>query len=278
MHFPLIAGSALSLSLLKLPDLSLETAFVCGALISSKIMLLSTSVGTISVGLAGVSSLLAGSAVGLCSSLLTTQLAIAHLLSAILTFGIFQAGYHLSGTYVSLAHVSRFAQFIPLFQAHADLALLMIIFSACSALVFFFYQTELAYAMAFYGMNPRMLKFYRINQNFVIITGLIIANALAGFSGFLVAQTTGFADSAMGYGKILICITSILLGKLIYQKNHFSFFVPLAGSAAYFALQQFLIQIGINLNYFSAVQATIIIILLAFRSSRLKQNTDFLGV
>ena len=49
-----------------------------------------------------------------------------------------------------------------------------------------------------------------------------ISNGLAGFSGALAAQSNNFVDIEMGARLVLLCITAIILGKLIIpQENIF---------------------------------------------------------
>ncbi len=90
LHFPLILGAYISISLLKVPDLSLESAYVCGAIMGAQTLIhlqgLPLELQIIGVILA---SIYGGALVGLTSSLITQKAGLPHLLSSIITFGIF---------------------------------------------------------------------------------------------------------------------------------------------------------------------------------------------
>jgi ABC-type uncharacterized transport system permease subunit len=82
----------------------------------------------------------------------------------------------------------------------------------------------------------------------------------------------------MGFGKLLLCVTSLILGKIIPTKN-VSVAIPISGIFTYFTLQQLLLKVGLDLRYFTMIQAFVIVIILVLH--RRNQNhlyTDHLGV
>ncbi len=116
---------------------------------------------------------------------------------------------------------------------------------------------------------------------FVFISGVMLSNSLAGLSGYMFAQSNNFVEINMGAGKALLCITALILGKVIFRtKKAFSVFVPIVGTFAYFLLQQLLLKIGFNLKYFTAFQAVIVLIILihTYRSKATYAYIDNLGV
>jgi len=87
-----------------------------------------------------------------------------------------------------------------------------------------------------------------------------MSNALAGLSGYLVGQTSGFVDLQSGSGLALLCVTTLMLGKIFVTKNSYnSVLQPCLGLVFYNILQQVLLKIGFNLKYFMVVQAMSII-------------------
>ena len=85
------------------------------------------------------------------------------------------------------------------------------------------FRTQIGYSYAVYGNNPQFFRNYGISTSFVFITGIMIANALAGLSGYLFAQSNSFIELNMGLGKALLCITALILGKsLVRTKKPFS--------------------------------------------------------
>src|SRR5579871_1449054 len=90
MHFPLILGAYITVSLMKLPDLSIESAYVFGAICAAKMVPLCAHLPLpFAIAIIMGTSMVAGACVGLFSSLLTHKARIPHLLSSIITIGIF---------------------------------------------------------------------------------------------------------------------------------------------------------------------------------------------
>ena len=94
LYFPLIFGAYLSISLIKVPDLSIESAYVFGAITASRLLPLLDGVSPlIALPAVLVTSMLGGMVVGSVSSLLTKVARIPHLLSSILTGGAFTIAF-----------------------------------------------------------------------------------------------------------------------------------------------------------------------------------------
>lgn len=283
LHFPLILGAYISLSLMKVPDLSLETAYVFGAILGARAVQYS---GTMPISLtlliALVASIIGGMLVGLVSSSMTQKAGIPHLLSAILTFGIFHGinQFVLGSSYLSLNIYSNPLSIFALFTRYPELPILALIFCVFALAGTWFLFTQLGYSFAIYGNNNQFFKHYDISTTFVFMSGIIIANALAGVSGYLFAQSNGFLEINMGLGKILLCITAIILGKmLLYWHHSFSVLAPLGGTFIYFALQQLLLKAGLDLKYFILLQAIIILaILVLFYKRQATAPIDHLGI
>jgi len=279
MHFPLILGAYISVSLMKLPDLSIESAYVFGAFLATKMVpSLSALPSALILIIVSCASLLGGACVGAVSGLLTQKARIPHLLSSIITIGIFHGITQLvAGVYVSLSGYTNVLAWdiIPL---HPELPILFMIFVACSLATVYFFETELGYSLAAFGNNPSFFAHYGISTTYVFMLGIIIANACAGLSGYLYAQSNGFADISMGFGKLLLCVTALILGKMIATKS-LSLIAPTSGLFAYFTLQQLLLKVGFDLRYFTMVQALVIVaILIAQHRKKEDLHIDHLGV
>ena len=283
LHLPLMFGAYLSFSLLKVPDLSLESAYVVGAIFGSHTLThisnLPLSLGLIIILLA---SIIGGAVVGLISSILTQKGKFPHLLSSIVTFGLFHGiNQCISPAYVSLSTLQNPLTLGNCMAHHPETLLLVLIGCAITSLIYFLFRTQLGYSYAVYGNNPQFFSNYGISTSFVFITGVIIANALAGLSGYLFAQSNNFLELNMGIGKALLCITALILGKGITQsKKPFSILIPIVGTGAYFTLQQLLLKGGFNLKYFTAVQALLVlgILLYTYRIQPQRPPNDNLGV
>jgi putative ABC transport system permease protein len=279
LHFPLILGAYISVSLMKVPDLSIESAYVFGAILASTIIPFIHNIpAIIALCIIIVISLIGGACVGMVSGLLTQKARIPHLLSSIITIGIFHGISQLvAGVYVSLSGFKNILE-IPLIPLHPDLPTLGIIFIICTIIAFYFFKTELGYSLAVYGHNPRFFTNYGISLSYVFMMGIMSANALAGLSGYLFAQSNGFADINMGFGKILLCVTALIIGKSIYNKN-LSLIVPITGLFSYFTLQQLLLKVGFDLRYFTMIQALVVVAILVLHYKKSDHAAvDHLGV
>lgn len=279
LHFPLILGTYISVSLMKVPDLSVESAYVFGALIACKLMPAVQNIPTI-IGLLIVicASLFGGACVGMTSALLSQKARIPHLLSSIITIGIFHGVSQLvAGVYMSLSGYKNLLA-LDIIPLHPDLPILIILFGIVSLAAFYFFKTELGYSLAVLGDNPHFFGNYSISSAYIFATGIVLANALAGFSGYLFAQSNGFADINMGFGKVLLCITALILGKVFYHKT-LSIITPVAGLFSYFTLQQLLLKVGFDLRYFTMVQALVVVAILIMQYKKNDRITiDHLGV
>ena len=283
LHLPLMFGAYISFSLLKVPDLSIETAYVVGAIFSSYPLLgMSTLPGGIMMITVICTSLIGGALVGMVSSLLTQKAHFPHLLSSIVTFGLFHGiNQFVSSVYVSLSAARNPLTLCGVVPQHPELVMLIGIGVLVTVLMYGLFRTQIGYSYAVYGNNPQFFSNYGISTSFVFVTGIMIANALAGLSGYLFAQSNSFIELNMGVGKVLLCITALILGKsLVSTKKPFSLYIPLVGTSAYFAMQQVLLKMGFNLKYFTAVQALLVLCILVYTYRKQPQRSihDNLGV
>jgi putative ABC transport system permease protein len=142
----------------------------------------------------------------------------------------------------------------------------------------YFIKTQLGYSLGVYGNNPVFFSHYGISRSYVFIGGVLTANALAGLSGYLFAQANNFAELTMGFGKPLLCITVLVLGKIMIPHTQQTILIPLTGTIIYFTMQQLLLKVGFNLKYFTALQSLIVLICLILFYKRSFKKTDHLGV
>lgn len=283
LSLPLMLGAYISFSLLKVPDLSIETAYVVGAIAGSSLLLHLPSIpSSIMIVLIIVASLLGGSVVGLTSSVLTQKGKFPHLLSSIVTFGLFQGiNQFVSPTYVSLNQVHNPLRLLDYICQYPEFLMLLLIGCLIALGVGYLFRTQLGYSYAVYGNNPGFFKNYSISTPFVFITGVMIANGLAGLSGYMFAQSNSFVELNMGLGKALLCITALILGKGVMRiKKPFSILIPLVGTIVYFTIQQLLLKVGFNLKYFTAVQALLVLCILVYtyQKKSYRLANDNLGV
>jgi putative tryptophan/tyrosine transport system permease protein len=272
LSFPLVLGSFISFSLLRVPDLSVETAYVFGASISAQAL-----VGGLGFPAAIVGAMCGGLLVGFLSSAITQYAGLPHLLSSILVMGLFHGvlQFFLGGSFLSLGGARGCGGVGIYLPALIALGLLFG--------VFLLLKSQLGTAFFIYGDNPLFLSNYAISTPFVFIVGVALAGGLAGVSGFLDVQAAGFVDMNMGAGRALFCITALVLGRAVASSvRRGGVVTPLAGVLLYYVLQQFLLRAGFDLRYFTMAQAFIVLLFLVIeyrgKETGKSPSVDNLGV
>ena len=282
LNFPLVLGAYCSISLLKVPDLSIESAYVFGAIVASRCLILTNSLPTpLTFLLVIFSAILGGMIVGLVSSTLTQRAAFPHLLSAILTAGIFHGlnQFVLGTSNLSISRYKNLLGYLDYFRRNPELPSLIIAFVFLSILGYLFLKTQLGYALAVHGNNRTFFNHYGISTNYVFTSGILIANGLGGLAGYFDATSGGFVDINMGMIKALFCVTSLILGKtFIRSKKPFSIWIPIVGVISYFVIQQLLLKVGFNLKYFTMIQSLLVLTLLISIYKKKTGKIDHLGV
>ena len=131
LHFPLVLGAYCAISLMKVPDLSIETAYVTGAIMGAQMLRVVDQLPlVISMPAVFISSILGGMLVGLTSSLLTYKAKLPHLLSSILTMGLFHgANQFLLGTSnLSISNYKNLLGLVDIFRRNPELPQLALSF------------------------------------------------------------------------------------------------------------------------------------------------------
>ena len=288
LNFPLVLGAYCSISLMKLPDLSLESAYIFGAIVASRCLVLTNDLPTPLTFICVIpAALLGGIMVGLTAGLLTYKARFPHLLSAIITTGIFHGmhQYVLGTSNFSISPYKNLLGYLVYYRHNPELISLTIAFVVLSILGYLFLKTELGYALAVHGNNRYFFEHYNISRPYVFITGLLIANGLAGLGGYFDATSGGFVDLGMGTLKALFCIISLILGKtFVRSKKPFCIWIPMVGVISYFVIQQLLLKvasqtdINFDLKYYTMVQSIIVLIFLITVLKRETGKVDHLGV
>lgn len=282
MYLPLLLGAYISFSLMKTPDLSIESAFLFGAVAGAKtIQLMDGLSPKIILPIVITAALLGGALVGAISSCITRFGKIPALLSSIITIGIFQGFFLLmfSTPYISLARYTNPLMITMLTAHHNELISISLITTIVTIVTTILLSTQLGHCFAIFGINNSFFNHFNISAQYVFIVGIILANGLAGLSGYFFAQTNNLIEINMGAGKSLFCITSLIMGKTIARNASMkTLLIPLAGLLNYFALQQTLLKLGFNLRYFTAIQALVVLILIVVFFQKNNSKIDQLGV
>ena len=280
IYVPLSLASYISFSLLKIPDLSLESAYLMGAFFAGLALQVMQGYSTLfTLLVVFMASIVGGMIVGLTSSCITRYGKIPHLLSSIITFGLYQGFFLLcSDPYISLARYNNVLMIIPYSSKHPELLVLSLINLMVCCICVYLFRTQLGYSFSIFGHNPYFFKHFRRSTNYVFITGVAIANGLAGLAGFFFAQTNNLIEINMGIGKALFCITVLILGRSVVNNQKPCVSIAIVGTGLYFALQQLLLKVGFNLKYFTMVQSLLVLIILLVIYKKNHAQHDQLGV
>jgi len=283
LYIPLMLGAYLSISMMKIPNLSIETAYVFGAIMASQVLMLEGNVGIVVLLLALLMSACGGAMVGVIAASFVEYAKFSHILAAIITMGLFHgfSQWVIAGSHITISHFYNSLRLLEFVREYPELPIVMII--ALLTIIFFyiFIRTQLGISCALYGDNILFLKNYRMNQSYVVIAGMALSNALAGITGYMVAQSNGFADTTMGVGLPLLCLSSLIIGKSLYTtRRPLTIVVPLVGIVGYFMVQLLLLGIGFDLRYFTSVQAIIVagLLIISSRLSRRSLHQNLLGI
>ncbi|MBA3237396.1 MAG: hypothetical protein H0T62_03480 [Parachlamydiaceae bacterium] len=260
---PLLIGAYITLSLLKVPDFSLESAYLFGAVMAF--------VGQdLPLPLIICNAMLGGILVGTIVTTLNQYLKLPYLLAAIISNGLFHGiTQYVLGTSLKSFHPALMV------SEHYLFALV----GVCLVVVIgFALRSQLGYSIAIFGNNPSFFRHHPISGRYVIYFGVLVAHGCAGIGGFFFALSNGFVDLTMNFGVILLCLTALILGKSILRTHLPNILVPLIGLVTYFCVQQTLLRIGLDLKYFNFFQACFILIALYFFQRNPKSSLDHLGV
>ncbi len=260
---PLIVGAYLTISLLKLPDFSIESAYLFGAVCAYLAK-------DLPLPLVFLSSIGGGVIVGAVVSCMNQILRFPFLLAAIITNGLFHGltQYFLGGS------MKSFSYNFPIHEMIFLLGLSGFLFT----IFYLILHSQLGFSLAIYGNNPLFFHNHLLSTRYVVFAGVMIGHGLAGLSGFLFAQSNSFVDLSMNFGIILLCLTALMIGKQIVRMRIPSIWVPLFGILAYFLIQQSLLRLGLNLKYFNAFQALLILGILFAGQRKQTLTLDHLGV
>lgn len=251
---PLIFGAYITLSLLKLPDFSLESAYLAGAVMAF-------AAKGLPLPFILMSALCGGIAVGAVVCFLNQFLRIPYLLAAIVTNGLMH-GCALLTLRGSVKGLQLRIPETPLLAAAAGVAIVVLLLLL---------RSQMGHCFAIYGNNPHFFDHHRIQKRFVLFFGVGCGHALAALSGFLFSLTSGVVDIGMNFGIIMLCLTSLMIGKLVIRGHKPNLAVPLIGIVAFFLMQQTLLRLGLDLKYFNAFQAIFVLLILSLGNQKQTQ-------
>ena len=222
----------LTLRVLNFPDLTIDGAFPIGGAVCAMLILSGNSPEVSVIG-----AFIAGAVTGMVTALIHVFFKIEGLLASIIvitgaytiTLRIMEGKSNLpligEETLIS-RHTKEFRtwmieQFGEEMRRQSNNLLEIMIFGVIVVLVlsilYLFLRTETGLAIRATGKNPQMVTAMGLNQNAMIVIGLMISNGLAGLAGSLAVQQLGFADVNLGVGLIIRGLAAVIIGEVLLR-------------------------------------------------------------
>ena len=132
-------------------------------------------------------------------------------------------------------------------------------------LLYWLLHTDLGLALRATGENEKMVRAQGIDADAMRLIGLALANALAAFSGGLVAQYQGFADVGMGLGMIVAGLAAVIIGETLIRPRGVgtTLIAVVVGSIVYRGVIAAALFIGLGPTDMRLVTSLIVIVALA---------------
>ena len=267
----MVLGLYITFRILDFADLTVDGSLALGGSISA--VLMSNGVNPF---LALLVAVLAGAAAGCVTGLLHIKLKIPGILAGILTMiALYSVNIRVMGRANTplLGKETIFTRVNQMFtglgsnsQTIAAIALGLLACAAIITVLYWFFGTELGYAIRATGNNQNMVCALGINVGVMQIIALVLSNGLISFSGALLTQSQGYADINMGTGALVCGLAAIIIGET-FMKDDLNFMVKLIfvvlGSILYRVIIAVALQIGMNPSDLKLFTAIIVAVALA---------------
>ncbi len=261
-------GVYITYRILDVADLTVDGSFATGGAVAVILIL-----NGCNLWLAMLAAFVAGLIAGAITGLLHTLMGIPPILAGILTqLSLYSINLKILGKsnqsinvnqtdlLVSLRWVKEFAFHNPIITVGAVLLVL-------TALLYWFFGTEIGCSIRATGINQNMSRAQGINTSLNKVLGIMLSNGLVAFSGAFLAQYQGFADVKMGQGSIVIGLAAVIIGEALFGKLFKNFALRLLsvafGSIIYYIVIQTVITLGFDANLLKLMSAAIVAVFLA---------------
>jgi putative ABC transport system ATP-binding protein len=251
-------------------DLTVDGSFTLGAAVTAALVIYRG----VNPAVATICALAAATGAGLVTAGVHLKLKVPLLLAGIITMiALYSVNLRIMDMpNISFLHVptifTPFSDVDPVISDLRFLGALVILLAAVSAALGFFLKTDLGLSMRAAGANTHMARSVGINTDVCAVLFLLLANALVGASGSIVAQQQLFADLNMGFGVVLVGITSILLGELALRRTGgvwSGIGAVVVGTSLYYVAVSVAVELGLRPSDLRAFTA--LLLLLAITAS-----------
>lgn len=265
-------GLYITFRILNFADLTSEASFSVGAAVAVK---------TLTLGLHPVLSLItafvAGMLTGLVTGLLMTYFEIPSLLAGIITLTAFYSINLriMERANLSLRQVKTLYDLLTGLMADSTSRILLvgsILTLIVILLLGYFFKTDLGQSMVASGDNEVMAHSLGISVKLMKCLALMASNGIIAVSGALIAQQNGYADVDMGTGTVIIALSSIIIGEMLFKQLTLTMRLGaiVLGSVLYRLLLVAVLKLGFLPSDFRLISALVLAIFLALPAMRKK--------
>jgi putative tryptophan/tyrosine transport system permease protein len=268
LYAPLVLGIYLAMGVLSLPDLTLQGSFGIGGAIAAVLTLHDQHpLLALAAGMVG------GAAAGLATGLLHLWLRLNVLLASIL---VATAAYSVCLVVMGAGNVSLFgrrtvfswADGTDLDHRSATVVTGIAVTLLLVLAVTWFLRTDYGMSLVAAGQSIQTARGLGIRTETRQLTGLGLANALAGLSGGLVVHNQGFMDVTIQNGIVVIGLAAMMLGlSLTRSPRVLPVVLALVGGVVLyrFAVAASL-QLGLDPNLLQLVTAALVVVVIGLRA------------
>ena len=260
----MVVGLYITFKILDFADLTVDGSLALGGSVSA--MLICCGVNPV---LSLAIATLVGALAGCITGILHKKLKIPGILSGILTMtALYSVNIKIMGksntpllgkTTIFTYFNEWFSEFGANSKLISEMVFGLLICTLIIVAMYWFFGTEVGYAIRATGSNKNMVCAMGINVGIMQIVALSISNGLVAFSGALVSQSQGYADVNMGVGTLVCGLAAIIIGET-FVKEDCNFAIKLifavVGSIIYRLVIATALQIGMNpsdLKLFTAI-------------------------
>ncbi len=267
----LAIGVFITYKLLDFSDLTIDGSICTGGAVAALLIL-----NGVPVALAMVAAFCAGALAGLITGVLHTRMGIPPILAGILTqLALYSVNLRIMGKSMLAVSVDKFNLLVSVRQQELSCAVAAIFVVAITAVLYWFFGTELGSAVRATGANSSMSRAQGINTDTMKLVGLVLSNGLVGLSGALYTQYLGSVTVNMGRGAIVIGLAAVIIGEVLFSKIFRNFALRLVGvvigAIIYYVVIALVIQLGLNtddLKLFSAAFVAVALFIPHLKSKR----------
>ena len=218
-------GMYITYKILDFPDMTAEGSFAFGAAVTAVCL-----TNGVNPYLTMLISIAAGALAGLCTGIIHVRLGVRDLIAGIITMtALFSINLQLAGANLSIGR-----DIDTIFTAKPTMAILggiptlwrKLIISFILLVIFKFaidayLKTKNGLLLRAAGDNGRFVTLLAKDTGRMKIIGLVIANALIGFSGCLVCHETRSFSSTIGTGQVVFGLATVIIGTTIFKRLDF---------------------------------------------------------